>query len=106
MPLAVIGWPLVAAAIVAFGVAFATRHTWAGLAGAFIAVPLSLYLKDMPYLHWVSLAALPGSFLSAAALWRSRHDIAFAMLLPFMLMIVLAVILWWRNFNVFAGFRF
>lgn len=106
MDWAVFGWWMVAAAIAAFGVAFSTRYTWAGFVGALIATPLSLYLSDMPYLHWVSLAALPGSFLSAIALWRGRHDIAFAMLLPFMVMIVLTVILWFRNFSVFEGFRF
>ena len=106
MAWSVIGLPLLAAAIVAFGVALSTRHTWAGFAGALIAVPLSLYLKDMPYLHWVSLAALPANFISAVASWRGRHDIAFAMLLPFMIMIVLITILWFRNFPVFSGFRF
>ena len=106
MAWAAIGWPVVAAAIAAFGVAFSTRHTWAGVAGAVIAGPLCLYLADMPYLHWVSLAALVANFVSAAALWRGRHDIAFAMLLPFMIMIVLVAILWLRNFSVFSGFHF
>ena len=106
LPWAVIGWPVVAAAIVAFGVAFSTRRAWAGFAGALIAAPLCLYLKDMPYLHWASLAALPANFVSVAALWRGRRDIAFAMLLPFMLMAVLAVILLLRNFSVFVGYRF
>jgi uncharacterized membrane protein YfcA len=106
MAWAVIGWPVVAAAIVAFGVALSTRHTWVGFAGAVIATPLCLYLTEMPYLHWVSLAALPANFMSAAALWRGRHDIAFAMLLPFMIVIVLVVILWLRNFSVFSGFHF
>ena len=106
MAWAVIGWPLVAAAIAAFAVAFSTRYSWAGFAGALIAAPLCLYLKDMPYLHWVSLAALTGNFLSVAAFWRGRPDIAFAMLLPLMIMIVLIVILWLRNFSVFSGFHF
>ena len=106
MAWAVIGWPVVAAAVVAFGVALSTRHAWAGVAGAVIAVPLCLYLKDMPYLHWVSLAALPANFVSIAVLWRGRPDIAFAMLLPFMIMVVLVVILWLRNFSVFSGFHF
>jgi uncharacterized membrane protein YfcA len=103
---AVIGWPLLAAAIVAFGVALSRRRTWAGFAGALLAAPLCLYLTDMPYLHWVSLAALPANFVSVAALWRGRDDIAFAMLLPFMIMVVLVVILWLRNFSVFSGFHF
>jgi len=106
MDWAVLGWAVVATAITAFGVAFGTRYTWAGFLGALIATPLSLYLKDMPYLHWVSLAALPANFVSATALWRGRHDVAFAMLLPFMLTIALIVILWIRNFDVFVGFRF
>jgi hypothetical protein len=101
-----IGWPLLAAAIVAFGVALSTGRTWAGFVGAFIAAPLCWYLTSMPYLHWVSLAALPANFVAVAAVWRARSDIAFAMLLPFMLMTVLVVILWLRNFSVFAGFRF
>ena len=54
----------------------------------------------------VSLAAMAANFVSVAALWRGRHDIAFAMLLPFMIMIVLIVILWLRNFSVFSGFHF
>lgn len=101
-----IGWPLVAVTIAAFGVAFSTRHRWAGFAAALIAAPLCLYLTDMPYLQWVSLAALAANFASAAALWRGRHDIAFAMLLPFMITVVISVILWFRNFSVFSGFHF
>jgi hypothetical protein len=106
LPWAEMGWPVVVAAIVAFVAAFSTRHTWAGFAGASIGAPLCLYLSDMPYLHWVSLAALPASFVAAAAVWRGRRDIAFAMLLPFMMMVVLAVILLIRNFSVFEGYRF
>lgn len=106
MPWGLTGWAVVAAAIAAFGVAFATRFTWAGFIGTLIVLPLGLYLQSMPYLHWVSLAAMPASFVSAIALWRRRHDIAFAFLLPFMLMVVLIVILWFRNFDVFVGFRF
>ena len=67
MAWAVMGWPVVAAVIAAFAVAFSTRHSWAGFAGALIAAPLCLYLKDLPYLHWASLAALPANFLSAVA---------------------------------------
>jgi hypothetical protein len=101
-----IGWPVVGVTIAAFGLAFSTRRRWVAFAGALIASPLCWYLKDMPYLHWVSLAALPANFAAAMALWRGRHDIAFAMLLPFMMMIVLSVILWFRNFSVFSGFHF
>ena len=106
LPWAVIGWPLVVAAIVAFGVAFYARRVWVGFAGAVIAAPLCLYLMDMPYLYWLSRAAVVANFVSAAALWRARRDIAFAMLLPFMIMVVLVVILWYRNFSVFVGYRF
>ena len=105
MAWAVVGWPVVAAAIVAFGIAFSTRYSSAGLAGALIAAPLCLYLKDMPYLHWASLVALPANFVSAALLWRGRHDIAFTQLLPFMIVIALIAILWMRDFSVFRGLR-
>jgi hypothetical protein len=73
MAWAVIGWPVVAATIVAFGVALSTRHTWVGFAGALLAAPLCLYLADMPYLHWVSLAALAANFVSVAAMLRDRY---------------------------------
>lgn len=105
MAWAVIGWPVVAAAIAAFGVAFSTRYSWAGLAGAFIAAPLCVCLKDMPYLHWMSLVALPANFMAAALLWRGRRDIAFTLLLPFMIVIALIAILWTRDFSVFRGLR-
>jgi uncharacterized membrane protein YfcA len=106
LPWAVIGWPLVAAAVVAFGVAFRTRRARVGFAGAVIAAPLCLYLMDMPYLYWASRVGVVANFVSVAALWRGRRDIAFAMLLPSMTMVVLAVILWYRNFSVFSGYRF
>lgn len=106
LPWAVIGWPLVAAAIVLFGVAFYAQRAWVGFAGAVIAAPLCLYLMDMPYLYWASRIAVAANFVSALALWRDRRDIAFAMLLPFMVMVVLAVLLWYRNFSVFVGYRF
>jgi uncharacterized membrane protein YfcA len=106
LPWAVIGWPVVVVAIVTFGVAFSTSRAWVGFAGVLIAAPLCLYLTEMPYLYWVSRAALAANFLSVAAMWRRRPDIAFAMLLPFMIMIALVVILWLRNFSVFRGFEF
>jgi hypothetical protein len=105
MAWAVIGWPVVAAAIAAFGVAFSTRYSWVGLAGASIAAPLCLYLEDLPYLHWISLVALPANFVSAAFLWRGRRDIAFTLLSPFMIVITLIAILWIRDFSVFRGLR-
>ena len=105
MAWAVMGWPVVAAAIAAFVVAFSTRFSRAGLAGAIIAAPLCLYLKDSPYLHWMSLVALPANFASAALLWRGRRDIAFTLLLPFMIVITLVLLLWMRNFSVFRGLR-
>ena len=105
MAWAVMGWPVVAAAIAAFSVAFATRFSWAGLAGAIIAAPLCLYLKDLPYLHWMSVVALPANFASAALLWRGRRDIAFTLLLPFMIVVALIAVFWMRDFSVFRGLR-
>ena len=105
MAWAVIGWPVVAAAIAAFALALSTRYSWAGFAGALIAAPLCLYLKDFPYLHWVSLAAVPANFVSAALMWRGRRDIGFTLLLPFMIVIALIAILWFRDFSVFRGLR-
>jgi hypothetical protein len=61
--------------------------------------------KDMPYLHWMSLVALPANFMSAALLWRGRRDIAFTLLLPFMIVIAPMAILWIRDFSVFRGLR-
>jgi hypothetical protein len=102
---AVIGWPVVAAAVASFGLAFAARLSWAGLVGAFIAAPLCLYLKNLPYLHWLSVVALATNFVSAALLWRGRRQIAFALLLPFMSVIALIAIFWIRDFSVFRGLR-
>ena len=105
MPWASVGWPMLVAASAAFGVAFVPRFRSMGVAGAVIAVPLCLYLKDLPFLHWTSLAALPANFISAALLWRGRRDMAFALLLPFMCVIALIAIFWMRNFSVFRGLR-
>ena len=105
MKWAVIGWPVVAGSITAFGVAFSTRYSWAGFAGALIAAPLCLYRKDLPFLHWMSLAALGANFVSAGFLWRGRRDIAFSLLLPFMIVITLIAIFWTKDFSVFRGLR-
>ena len=96
---------MLAAVIAAFGMAFVPRLRWMGVAVAVIAVPLCLYLKDLPFLHWTSLAALPANFVSAALLWRGRWDMAFALLLPFMCAIALIAIFWMRDFSVFSGLR-
>ena len=105
MAWAVIGWPVVATAVAAFAVAFSTRYSWFGLGGASIAVPLCLYLKDLPYLHWISLIALPANFVSAVLLWRGRRDIAFTLLLPFMIVLTLIAMFWVQDFSVFRGIR-
>ena len=105
MAWAVIGWPVVAATIAAFGVAFSTRYSWSAFAGALIAAPLCLYLTDLPYLHWVSLVAVAANFVSAALLWRGRRDIAVTLLLPFMIVITMIAIFWTRDFSVFRGLR-
>jgi hypothetical protein len=96
---------MVAAAIAAFGVSFWPRFRRAGLAGAIVAAPLCLYLKDFPFLHWASLAALVTNFVSAALLWRGKRDVAFACLVPFMCVLALIAIFWMRNFSVFHGLR-
>jgi glucose-6-phosphate-specific signal transduction histidine kinase len=78
---------------------------FAGVAGALIAAPLCLYLKDLPYLQWTSVVSLGANFVSAGFLWRGRRDIAFALLLPFMIVIALIAIFWTRDFSVFRGLR-
>jgi hypothetical protein len=96
-----IGWPLVAAAIAAFSVGLFTRQRWFGFVGALIAAPVCLHLSEALYLHWVSLAAFAANFLAAGLLWRGRSDIAFTLLTPFMGVVIMLVIFWFRGFPVF-----
>jgi hypothetical protein len=101
MSWSVFGWPAVAVALAAFGVAFSTRYFWAGLVGATIAAPICLHLSDALYLHWLSLIAFGLNFVAGGLLWRGRRDIAFTLLLPFMIVVTMIVIFWFRDFPVF-----
>jgi hypothetical protein len=87
-----VGWPAVFAATTAFSFAFLTNSRWLGFVGAGIAAPFCLFAGGYPLFHWAAPVALAANVLAAYLVYRGRPDVAFASLLPFILIVtVLAV---------------
>jgi hypothetical protein len=91
------GWAPIIASSVGFGLAFGTRRVWFGFVAAVIAAPFCLFASGYPLLHWVARVALGANFLSAYLIYRRRRDIAFAVLLPFMIITIVLAIFWARD---------
>ena len=91
---AVFGWPAVAAAGLAFSAAFLFRRSWLGLVGAALAAPfcflVSLY--PIPVGRVGGIIAFAANFVCAWLLYRGRREVAFAFLLPFMIVAMLFAI--------------
>ena len=91
-PAVIFGWPAVVLAFATFAAGFLTNRTWLGFAGAAFAAPFCFYASGYPLFEWFAPIALAANFVSAWLLYRGRADIAFAALLPFMMVAaVLAV---------------
>ena len=91
-PAVVFGWPAALLAATAFGVALATPRAWLGFVGASLAAPFCVFVSGYPLFGWTAQVALAANFLAAYLLHRGRRDVAFTLLLPFMIIVtVLAV---------------
>jgi hypothetical protein len=82
-----VGWPAVFAAVVAFSLAFLTRHRWFGFLGAAIAAPFCLFVAGYPLFHWAAPVALAANVLAAYLVYRGRPDMAFTALVPFIMIV-------------------
>jgi hypothetical protein len=68
---ALLGWPAVASAVMAFAVAVARKSRGAAIAGCLLAAPFFFYITLAPRFHWVG----PLSFASLCILaWRIRQS--------------------------------
>jgi hypothetical protein len=102
-PAIVFGWPAVALASTAFALAFLTTRTWLGFIGASIGAPFCIFASGFPLFHWLGLIALAASFLAAGLLYRGRPDIAFAALIPFMIVTVTLAVFAFRDITLLRG---
>ena len=80
----VLGWPAVLAAFGAYGVAFVTTHAWSGFIGAVIAAPFCVIVSGYPMFAAAGQVTLAANVLAAFLLYRGRREVAFAALVPFM----------------------
>ena len=87
----IFGWPAVCAAFVVFGLALFTASTWLAFTAAAIATPFCLFVTGYPMFRWAGWVALAANFLSAC-LMRRRREIAFAALVPFMMIVTLLAV--------------
>ena len=102
-PAVVFGWPPVVVAFTAFAAGFLTTRTWLGFIGAAIAAPFCFAASGYPLFHWVALVALGANFVSAFLLHRGRADIAFAALVPFMMVAALLAVFAFREVRLLRG---
>lgn len=78
-------------AFVAFAAAlFTTSKRW-GLLAALIAAPFCFFVTGYPMFRWAGWVAFAANFLSAS-LARRRREIAFAALVPFMMIVTLLAV--------------
>jgi hypothetical protein len=96
-------WPAIVLAGAAYAVAFLTTRTWAGFVGAVIIAPFCMFLSGYPLLHWVALVAFAANFVAAWLLRRGRPDVAFAALVPVMMMIATLTVFAFRDIRLVRG---
>jgi len=83
----VLGWPSAAVALAAFGAALRTERGWLGLAGAIAATPFCVFVSGYALFHWWGAVAGVANFAAALLIFRARRDMAFAALLPFLIIV-------------------
>jgi hypothetical protein len=91
----VFGWPFAALAGVVFLIAFPSSRRWLGFAGSALAAPFCFLvgLYPIPMGRYGGPIALATNFISAWPLYRGRREIAFAFLVPFMMLVALMALL-------------
>jgi hypothetical protein len=80
---------------VAFLIAFISSRSWFAFLGSALAAPFCFFVSLYPVLigHYGGPIALAANFISAWLLYRGRREIAFAFLLPFILVVTLMALL-------------
>jgi hypothetical protein len=99
-PAVVFGWPAVVLALSAFAGGFLTSRSWLGLLGALISAPFCFYASGYPLFHWIAPIGLCANFVAAWLLHRRRHDIAFAALVPFVMIVTTLAVFAIRNIRL------
>jgi hypothetical protein len=90
-------------AFAAFAGAFLTTNDWLGFIGATIGAPFCFFASDFPLFHWLGLTALVANFLAAGLLYRGRREIAFAALVPFMIVATVLAVFALRGIRLLPG---
>jgi hypothetical protein len=103
LPFLVFGWPAVVLAFGAFALAFLTPRSWLGFIGAAIGAPFCFYASGFPLFYWIALTAAGANFVAAYLLVRGRAEIAFAALVPFMLITVTLAVFALRGIRLLRG---
>jgi hypothetical protein len=99
--MALFGWPSAAAAVATFCLALLTpSRKWLGFAGATIAMPFCAVLSRSPTFRAPGLIALGANVLSAYLFYRGRRDIAFACLVPFMMIATILAVFALRHITL------
>jgi len=99
----VLGWPAVVMALTAFAAALRTGRTSLGFAGAAIATPFCLYVNGYPLFHWTGAIACGANFLAAFLIHRGRRDVAFTVLLPFLIIVTVLAVFALRHIRLLRG---
>jgi len=71
--------------------------------GGVIIAPFCVSVSGYPLLHWAALIALGMNFVAAWLLYRGRADMAFAALVPIMMIIATLTVFAFRDIRLLRG---
>ena len=74
-----------------------------GFLGASLGAPFCFFVSGFPLFHWLGPIALGANFLAAGLLHRGRPDIAFAALIPFVMVTVTLAVFAFRDITLLRG---
>ena len=104
-PAVIFGWPAVLLAVAAFGAALLTPRAWLGLIGASLAAPFCVFVSGYPLFHRAGQIALAANFLAAYLLHRGRRDVAFTLLLPFLMIVTVLAVFALRDIRLLRAYH-
>jgi hypothetical protein len=100
----VLGWSAILSSFAGFAAAFLADRRPLAYAGAAFAVPVCVLLSGAPLLELPAYLALASTCAAAVVFSRGRKDIAFALLLPFALLVTVLLVFTWRGIRFRGAF--
>ena len=99
-----LGWAAILSSFAGFAAAFLAGRPSLAYAGAALAAPVCVLLTGSSILELPAYVALASTCAAAVVFSRGRKDIAFALLLPFALLVTVLLVFAWRGITFRGAF--